>query len=828
LEDLSAVHLARLAFLAALHDVGKVNAGFQLKAHDNPPFKAGHVKPVVALLGGGPYAAVEHLRSVLPFGEMQSWFGDSSSGSGLLMASICHHGRPHRPGGTVQPHLWTPDALGRDPFADMEHLVRSAREWYPDAFSAEHKPLPTDPLFQHFYAGLVNLADWIGSDERFFPYSMLNGADDADRYHHAKRYATFALRHIGLDASRAQGFLSSVSLRFPDIFPGGYQPRPVQQATIDLPMPQGGSVVVLESETGSGKTEAALARFVLMFQEGLVDGLYFALPTRTSATQMHRRVSETVQHLFRNVPSEDRPPVLLAVPGYVRVDDVEGHLLPSFEVRWPDDEQERYRYRGWAAENPKRFLGGAIVVGTVDQVLLSVLMVPHAHLRSAALLRHLLVVDEVHASDAYMTTILRTVLANHVAAGGHAFLMSATLGNSACATLLRSAGARDTAKPLEEAADVPFPRVAIYDSGRDYSDIGVAAASSKLVEAELSDIMNDPDAVAGIALAAASAGARVLVIRNTVAACVETQRALERMTTRSSLLWTCGGVIATHHSIYAREDRFALDGAIEDAFGKGQRPTDHGMVAVATQTVQQSLDLDADFMVTDLCPMDVLLQRLGRLHRHHRQRPQGFRTARVLVLRPRERDLGSLIRTEGWAPGPVGIGTVYGDLRVLETTLRCLEHDSKLIVPGKNRHLVESTTHPEALTALVDELGGRWRNHQNYILGSDAADSGAARVNLVDFEAGYWELEFPTAKLARKIRTRLGEGDRIARFATELTSPFGNTLRQIKIPASQALDVPVDAETTLLETNGSRTLFTFGTHQYEYTRLGLGAVQREG
>ncbi|MEZ4454914.1 MAG: hypothetical protein R3B09_36020, partial [Nannocystaceae bacterium] len=118
------------------------------------------------------------------------------------------------------------------------------------------------------------------------------------------------------------------------------------------------------------------------------------------------------------------------MPGYLRVDEQEGTRLPGFEVLWNDDPRQRYRYRGWAAEGSKRYLAGAIVVGTIDQVLLSTSMTSHAHLRATAASRQLLVVDEAHASDAYMNRLLEEVLAFHLAAGGHAFLMSATLGST--------------------------------------------------------------------------------------------------------------------------------------------------------------------------------------------------------------------------------------------------------------------------------------------------------------------------------------------------------------------------------------------------------------
>jgi CRISPR-associated endonuclease/helicase Cas3 len=124
------------------------------------------------------------------------------------------------------------------------------------------------------------------------------------------------------------------------------------------------------------------------------------------------------------------PPVVQAVSGYIKADAEEAQALPDFNVLWPEDKRDCSVNGAGQPNIPKRYLAGAIVVGTIDQVFLSTLQVNHAHMRAAALLRHFLVVDEVHSSDAYMTKLLDRVLDYHLAAGGHALLMSATLGTA--------------------------------------------------------------------------------------------------------------------------------------------------------------------------------------------------------------------------------------------------------------------------------------------------------------------------------------------------------------------------------------------------------------
>ena len=120
----------------------------------------------------------------------------------------------------------------------------------------------------------------------------------------------------------------------------------------------------------------------------------------------------------------------------MRADDVAARALPGHGVQWDDDPGEAARRARWAAEQPKRFLAGTVVVGTIDQALLGTVAVRHAHLRAFSLLRTLLVVDEVHASDTYMEHLLVRLLSFHAGAGGEALLLSATLGIGARTQLL--------------------------------------------------------------------------------------------------------------------------------------------------------------------------------------------------------------------------------------------------------------------------------------------------------------------------------------------------------------------------------------------------------
>lgn len=818
LEDLDDTQVQRLVVLAALHDIGKFNLGFQNKALSGGP-TAGHVREAATLLLSArdyPDLARPLLRA-LDADALSQWGETGEAAAGLLLASISHHGRPAVDPVSLQTSWWKA-ARGLDPFEGIAGLVNATKRWCPRAWAADARRLPAAPALQHAFAGLVMLADWLGSDTRFFEYSR---PADGDRFVGSLDRARLILAEGHIDPTRARAALGEPPVAFGRVLPG-HAPREVQRRIMELPLPESASVTVLESETGSGKTEAVLARFLQLHQRGMVDGMYFALPTRTAATQLHGRVCAIVAQAFE----ADPPPVVMAVPGYIVADEQQATRLPHFEVLWNDDARERYRYRGWAAEHPKRYLAAPIAVGTIDQVLLSALKVGHAHMRATALSRQLLVVDEVHASDTYMTTVLRAVLRWHARCGGHAVLLSATLGSDVRAQLLHDAGATVDPLDLATACQAPYPSLLHWERGGDPAWTTVSEAGRpKDVAIELEPTIDAPEAIASRALTAAGSGAKVLIIRNTVRGALAVQEALERLAVaggKEHLLFRCAGVPAPHHSRFARPDREALDDAIERAFGKAR--SKGGCVAVATQTVQQSLDLDADWMISDLCPMDVLLQRVGRLHRHERSdRPHEVERAQLLVLTPDAPDLSEALRPSGEASGSHGMGTVYHDLRVLQATWERLASSASLAVPAMNRELVEHTTHPDAVRAL-HARGDLWARHGQHVSGRALAERVLGRHNLVRRDEPFLgsEVAFPERGVdADHIRTRLGEDDRRIVLPSAAPGPFGRSICEILLPGWQARDLPSEPHVSMTRQGDGALDLAIADVPFVYDRLGL-------
>lgn len=838
---LSDVDWSRLAVLTFLHDIGKANAGFQSRhwnLHaDRPlhwPTPCGHGADGWVLFKHGVSGADRILQG-LPLAAMAAW---GAVVPDLLHASISHHGRPVDEQDSHGAGVWQPVRNGAvvvyDPADAVASMGQAIQHHYPLAFDASAAPLPDTPAFVHLFAGLVQLTDWLGSDTRegFFPYSQLG----EDRAVTAERRAAHALRAIGLNVEEPRHSLSVHMPSFEVAF-GVPQPRPMQAAMASDSL---GPVVVLEAETGSGKTEAALWRFLHLFNAGTVDALYFALPTRVAATQLHDRVADFVRRVW---PSH-APVVVRALPGYAAADGATFARLPEFQVLWADKPGDQEAERRWAAESPKRYLAATIAVGTVDQALLGALQIKHAHLRQALLARSLLVVDEVHASDAYMTTLLVQLLRAHVACGGQALLLSATLGATArtryleVGTATRGAGT----PPLAEALDAPYPAI----STRTAKGLTLQAVQGnplhKLVHWRTLDTINEPERIAELAVQAAAQGARVLVVRNTVPAAVATLQAVEALTLvqGGDWLFKLNGVSTLHHSRFSRQDRPLLDAAVQDQIGK-HRKQPGGRIVIGTQTLEQSLDIDADLLITDLCPMDVLLQRLGRLHRHVRptaanpqdMRPVGYAEARAWVLTPDGHELESLLTRSRHGLGPIHtrearMQGVYVDVRSLEATRRLIDAQPTRHIPAENRLLVEQATHGEALDAVAEERGPGWKDFGTQYEGAVGARASVARLQALPYAEPYYPGSFPEDEY--KLGSRLGAADRLVLIDPPQPGPFGQIVRELALRHHQLpRGLPIDARPVAVRPlpEGGGFDFTLGAACYRYSRLGLERLKEE-
>ncbi|KPQ08606.1 MAG: subtype I-E CRISPR-associated helicase Cas3 [Rhodobacteraceae bacterium HLUCCA12] len=776
--------IACLGAMAFLHDIGKLATSFQVKAWDcNPGIKPrGHVQCGWLWLrqGEASEALGGHATHLEHWPDITLWFR-------LLFA---HHGRPiPEPG-----ESWGREAFDPTPGYDLKAQERVMGEamvaWFPEI--RHHAPPRLTHEFAHFFAGLLALADWVGSDREAFDFvEAFNPSYWATALEKARR----RLQSIGLDPSRTR-------LAGPAAWPllsDHPTPRPAQRAVADVETSE--RLVIIEAETGSGKTEAALWRFARLFEAGEVDSLYFAVPTRAAARQLQSRVNQALQRMFAN----PAPEAILAIPGQALAGEARGTRLPEFRTRW--DDTDAVRPSRWAAEHATRFLAAQVAVGTVDQVMMAGLKVKHAHLRGAAMSRALVVIDEVHASDAWMTAIQCKLVGAHISLGGHAILMSATLG-----AVARAQWRGEALPPLSAAEAAPYPAVwtqagcsPVLGTQDDQKTVSVRAHSG----------WSGADA-ATAATAAARAGARVLVIRNTVDRARETWRAC--VETAPELVFSLEGVQTLHHSRFAAEDRARLDSRVEAVLG-AERDAG-GMIIVGTQTLEQSLDIDADFLVTDLCPMDVLLQRIGRLHRHARRRPRGFKTAAAVVLCP-EGGLDPLTREPENGLGAFGrnasLSGVYLDVPGLAATLAQIENIPHWYIPQMNRALVERATHPERLDSVAQEYG--WQSYRRRVTGKAIAETQGAELVVLD-RTREFPCEFPDDEV---IRTRLGEQGVVLTLPEGTIGPFGHPVTTLALPVHWSRGLT--GEEAVIVEGDTPLRLCVGEKRFEYGADGLALTE---
>lgn len=356
----------------------------------------------------------------------------------------------------------------------------------------------------------------------------------------------------------------------------------------------------------------------------------------------------------------------------------------------------------------------------------------------------------------------------------------------------------------------------------------------------------------------------MLVIRNTVKAC---QCLFEEIDEQYALQIEHDGreIPTPHHSRYCAADREELDDRIEAVYGKIEdgreistpyraanrecldnrvetlyakdeieengkarivRPTDGSVITIATQTVEQSLDIDADLLITDLCPMDVLLQRIGRLHRHDRQgqRPYEYSDPHCVVLTPATPNIKASIDPDsGEGDAGSGLGSVYGDLRMIKATWNALrtrkQSETSLTIPEENRTLVEEATHPDKLSAIGTE--SEWEKHAQAVRESEREDVLAALNNVIDRNQRFGADKNRFS--GERPKTRLGDEGIVVALPRKMTTPFGHSVEELTLSPYHfdRGDRPDNGEAYRADPKDDGFAFTFEGEDFTYTALGI-------
>jgi CRISPR-associated endonuclease/helicase Cas3 len=720
-----------LGFLVALHDIGKFSRGFQSMAPEHWPADALGPLPSRGIPVGPRHDAMGFhmlhndlagaLDHVLPERIHGRWAWDFGTRAKLLRALAGHHGRP--PQSIIRPG---PDLLCRQCIEAAGSFVAAMRAVFAPQALPCHDDHGSDRLAWHL-AGLTTLADWIGSRQAWFPYVDVQAVADPAAYfwNHAMPRAAAALAAAGLIGTRPAAFHGIRRL-----FPRIENTSPVQDWAGAVELPPGPVLAVIEDLTGSGKTEAAMVLVHRLLAGDRASGVFLALPTMATANAMFGRLADAYRGLF---VAEAHPSLALAHrraeldPRFAASIPVDG--LPQRPTGGdPADEAAESHCAAWLAEDRRRALLAQVGVGTLDQALLATLPVRHAALRLQGLVGKVLVVDEVHAFDAYMQRELLTLLEFHAALGGSAVLLSATLPRKSRAELIaafqKGLGARQTAP-----ASSFYPLATLV--GREWIAEQPCAPREGLPRRVVVTRLPDEAAALERILAAHAGGGAIVWVRNTVDDAIAAAEALR----------TRGVDALLFHARFAMVDRLAIEAEVLRRFGRDSNSDRRG-VLVATQVIEQSLDLDFDLMVTDLAPVDLLIQRAGRLWRHARG-PRVMGRPELLVVSPDPVAEPSA----DWIAGPQpGTAAVYRDPALLWRSARALFSRGAIVTPEDMRPLIEvayDTTAPDAVPAALAGAASR-------AAGKERAAVGVARQSVLEFgrpydrDAGFWEPETHT------------------------------------------------------------------------------------
>ncbi|WP_162893113.1 CRISPR-associated helicase Cas3' [Microbacterium halotolerans] len=634
---------------------------------------------------------------------VERWGFDSRQAKKIASVIAAHHGRPPSEAAVADADGQTRlvgDGLWADVREDLLDTITASVTAPEDIASWERSPLPRHALV--LLSAFVIVTDWVASNDHLFPLAELRQSD-VETHGRVER----AWTEIDLPAPW--------KARSPDdddeLFDHRFElpsPRPMQSAVMELARTcETPSLFIVEENMGAGKTEAALAAAEILASRFGLSGVFIGLPTRATADGMFSRAMTWADHLGLETPLN----VFLA--------HAKASLNSDFDKRQQDarfrsigDRHTTRRSRDTWGElvvahnwfsSPKRGPLADLVIGTIDQALVGALRSKHVMLRHLALAGKVVIFDEIHSFDAFTDTYIERILNWLGSYGVPVIMLSATLpsekrkafiaayeqGRVADAPPRRgtrgAAGRRAvaTADPLAMLdGNIGYP-VITASSPTGPPRIVTPSPSSKPKEVAVERVPDDLSVLADTLFTALEGGGTAVVIRNTVTRVQETAAFLRAQ--RDDI-----PVVVTHSRFLAR-DRARKDRELLDLFGKeGERPD--RMIVVASQVVEQSLDIDFDLMVTDVAPVDLILQRAGRLHRH------GFRTRPERLREPRLVLAG--VDWEETPPAPVrGSIAVYGQ-HILLRTLAALEGRERIALPDDIPVLVQKVYGPDEIHPL--------------------------------------------------------------------------------------------------------------------------------
>jgi CRISPR-associated endonuclease/helicase Cas3 len=512
-----------------------------------------------------------------------------------------------------------------DPLWELwEHSQRKILSWAlaQAGFSASSEiPVLSVPA-QVQALGLLTMADWIASNTDYFP--LISALEDtvADNRARFEEGMNRWFKTAGWEPENLCAEPEAFRHRF------GFDPRSVQQIFLDsIEACEQPGLFILEAPMGMGKTEAALMGAEQLAYQTDRKGVFFGLPTQATSNGIFPRIEQWLSSISDDSGSGNE---LRLIHGKANLNPDYNELISVSHIADDADTNEAFVVNQWFSGKKTAILDD-FVVGTVDQFLLAALKQKHLALRQLAFAKKVIIIDEVHAYDAYMSQYLQEALTWMASCHVPVILLSATLSADSRYLLtkayLKGLGVRSKEMTVEEEplkdylSSDAYPLITYTDglSPRQVRDF--PANQEKRISIER---IRD-DEIETVIDEVFAEGGNVGIIVNTVK---RAQELAQQLAGRYG-----EDMVELLHSSFLATERVRKEVELLRLLGKGDenlRPDRH--IVVGTQVIEQSLDIDFDLMISELAPIDLLIQRLGRLHRHQRKRPAGCQEPRLCLL----------------------------------------------------------------------------------------------------------------------------------------------------------------------------------------------------
>ena len=658
LDEEALIALAR--FLGWTHDLGKSVVAFQSVLMPLLPEAKQRMERFTTLI------CPEQDRKKTPHARAsEAILIELKCPPGIASIAGAHHGKPQEQE-EVEAQLvsWTCNYYPKGEKAFWEscwdELFETALKdcGYDDPAELPDLTPPTEILL----TGLLIMADWIASNTEYFPLIPVEELGSEEVYPERAERAWNKWDEKDLTAPwEAQTSIvdeEEFKVRF------GFPPNAVQAAAVEAANSVSApGILILEAQMGVGKTEAALAAAEILAARFGAGGIFFGLPTQATANGILGRLVQWAD----NQPDRLLKCIRLAHgmaelnEEYIRLQE---QTVPV-EDDWDDSETNEHRVQvhQWF-RGSKQALLACFVIGTVDQLLMAALKQKHVMLRHLGLAGKVVIIDECHAYDAYMNRYLDRALEWLGWYRVPVILLSATLPARRRAELVEAYQQKRTPAP-----DAPWKTSCGYPllTWTDGEEVRQTTIPLDTPSRTVQTVPLTEDGLPGFLRKKMQAGGCAGVIVNTVKKAQAVARMLREALPEKE--------VQVFHAQFLMPDRAAREQELMERIGKHSTPVRRdGLIVVGTQVLEQSLDIDFDVMVTELCPMDLLLQRIGRLHRHTwRCRPQPMQAAVCAVL-----DTGEDAFDEGSA-AVYGKWLLWRTRELLPQTIRLPEEISPLV-----------------------------------------------------------------------------------------------------------------------------------------------------